>query len=393
MTDKSLDYLTSNPKRYLFDGCKLLYHQDKLQQYLDGKDITPIHIDMGIHKWCNIRCVYCYGIKQKPTKQYIPEDRLLMLAEDAKDAGIKSLAIIGDGEPTLNKGLYSFVTRAKTLGLDVSVATNGLLLDDEKIATLTRNLTWLRFNISAVYDYDRVMGAPKGSIYKFESVVQKAVGWGEFYGCTIGLQMVLIPQCFDEIIPLAQRAVQWGVDYLVIKQYSDPVGIPLEVDLSRYKEAEKVLKIAEEMSNEKTRIIVKWSAMADSVHITNDSVWGFDRCIDLPFIFQISGDGGCYPCGYLFGNADYSYGNIVQQRLSEILKSKRYSEVISKVADTPLEKLCKGQCRHSETNKFVDRIKKVYKGDLEEALIKMCGCSKEKYKKLIDNPPCHLNFI
>ena len=388
-----LKYLDTAPQRYLMDGCKLIYHQERLRHYLEGEDITPLHIDMGIHKWCNIRCVYCYGIKQKPSKLYIPEDRLMWLAEDAKEAGVKSLAIIGDGEPTMNSALYPFVSRAKTLGLDVSVATNGLLLKSKDIETLTRNLTWLRFNISAVDKYEEIMGAPVGAFYKFEHIIGSAVAWGDFYGCTIGLQMVLIPQCFDEIIPLAQKAIDWEVDYLVIKQFSDPGElIPINVDLGRYREAEKVLKIAEEMSNEKTKIIAKWSAMQDSINITNELRWGFDKCIDLPFIFQISGDGGCYPCGYLFGNNEYCYGNVIHQRLREILKSKRYWEVIKKVADMSLPELCKGQCRHCETNKFMDRLTKVYRGNLEEALIEMCG-SKEQYQLLMDNPPHHLNFI
>lgn len=390
----ALNYLQSAPQKFLFDGCKLIYHQKRLQQFLDGERIMPIHIDMGIHKNCNIRCTYCYGYKQKMSKDFISEDRLLLLADDAKQARIKSLAIIGDGEPTLNEGLYPFVEKLKALNIDGAVATNGLRLDEGKIKALSSSLVWLRFNVSAVENaYTRIhRGADReGGWSKFEENVKLAV---EHKGnCTIGLQMVLIPDCFDQVIPLALYARKWGVDYLVIKQFSDPEeAIPITFDMDEYEQARDILLTAQQFSTERTKVIVKWSAIHDSREITKNKHWGFDRCIDLPFIFQISGNGGCYPCGYLFGNRDYCYGSVVEDRLINILTSKRYWSIIEKIARTPLEKLCKGQCRHCETLKFMDRLTEAYEGNLRQALIKMCG-GEDQYRRVLDNPPAHINFI
>lgn len=391
-----LPYLQSKPKKFWFDACKLIYHQDKLQDYLDGKRIAPIHIDMGIHKNCNIRCIYCYGIKQKPSHLYIPEERLLLLVQDAKECGVKSIAIIGDGEPTLNNGLYPMVRLARSVGLDVAVATNGLLLNGGRrgsLATLCDCLVWLRFNISAVGEaYDKIHGTKDG-FKKIDPIIREAVELGNKSGCTIGMQMVCIPECFDQVVPLAEYAIDTGVDYLVIKQFSNPEeDIPVNFDMNEYDKVMDRLKEAEEMSNEKTRIVVKWSAIRDTRNITSLKLWDFDRCIDLPFIFQISGDGGCYPCGYLFGDERYCYGNITKQRLKDILTSERYWYIINLIAKTPLEKLCKGQCRHCETNKFMDRLTKHYKGNLRGSLVEMCG-GEERYNEVMSNPPQHLNFV
>jgi len=386
-----LHYLRNAPKRFLFDGCKLIYHQQRLQDFLDGKKIRPLHIDMGIHKACNMRCIYCYGIKQKPSRDYIPKDRLLWLAEDAADEGVKSIAVIGDGEPTLNDGLYDFVQYGTDCGLDMSVATNGLLLDEEKLKILTANLKWLRFNVSGVGEgYDKVH-TTVNKFPKFEEVIKLAVKYRN--KCTIGLQMVLIPQSFDQVIPLAKKALEWGVDYLVIKQFSDGgVDMPIHFDIDSYTNVKPILEYAEGLSNESTKIIVKWSAMADSRSITVHNKWGFDRCIDLPLIFQISGNGNCYPSGYMFGDNRYCYGNINRTRLKDIFAGKRYWHVIRKVANTPLKKLCTGQCRHCETLKFMDKLTKAYKGDLQEALIEMCG-SRKQYERIMRLPPEHVNFI
>ena len=384
-----LTYL-KKPQKYLFDGCKLLFHQKRLQDYLDGKKIAPLHIDMGIHKSCNMRCIYCYGVKQKPSPEYIPKDRLLMLADDAKECGVKSLAIIGDGEPTMNKGLYAFVKYGKSIGLDMSVATNGLLLTEKQVKILTDSLVWLRFNISGVDKYDYIH-TTKNGLAKFEQVIKWAV---KHKGkCTVGLQMVCIPECFSEILPLAKKAVEWKVDYLVIKQFSDGgTGMPTQFDMDSYNNAIQALQIAEGMSTNETKIIVKWSAIQDTRDITKHHKWGFDRCIDLPFIFQISGNGKCYPCGYLFGNSDFCYGDVTKSRLRDILYSGQYWDTIKKVADTPLEQLCQGQCRHCFTNKFMFELLKVYAGNLHDALSKLCD-GESQYQKLLQNPPDHINFI
>jgi radical SAM protein with 4Fe4S-binding SPASM domain len=122
------------------------------------------------------------------------------------------------------------------------------------------------------------------------------------------------------------------------------------------------------------------------------SSWEFSSCNDLPFIFQISGNGECYPCGYHFGNPEYCYGSIVRERLTDILYSNKYWDMIDKVGKTPLNELCQGQCRHCESLKFLDRLNKIYDGDLQKALIQMCG-SKEQYINVMDNPPRHINFL
>ena len=63
------------------------------------------------------------------------------------------------------------------------------------------------------------MGAPKNSFNKFEGIVKQTINNRK--KCTVGIQSVLIPDGFSEIIPIAMKAVEWKVDYLVIKQFSD----------------------------------------------------------------------------------------------------------------------------------------------------------------------------
>ena len=56
----------------MMDNTKLLYHMDRVIQHFDKKEkVAPIHIDMGIAKFCNVRCIFCYGLKQTPSPVFI----------------------------------------------------------------------------------------------------------------------------------------------------------------------------------------------------------------------------------------------------------------------------------------------------------------------------------
>jgi len=388
-----MDYLKQPPQKYLFDACKLAWYKDRLEQFTQGQYQMPITIDMGIHKGCNMRCIFCYGTYQKPSMDYIPTDRLLMVAQDAGRAGVKGVAIIGDGEPTLNEGLYPFVEALTNHGVESAVATNGLLLDKQKTDILTKNCTWVRFNISAVGNkYPQIhKGTTEADFQRLKGIIGHAAKNND--NCTIGMQMVLVPQCFDQVIPMAQLGIDLGVDYVQIKQFSDTgSGMPMHFDMNRYDEVVNILKEAEAMTTDKTKIVIKWKAIEDTKKITGEKKWDFDYCVDLPFLFQMSGNGKCYPCGYLFNKDEYCYGDVTKQRLWDILHSRRYWDVIEKISKIPLKDLCEGQCRHCMTNQFMDKFLKEYNGNTEETLHKLCG-SKEKYEELMAKPPEHLNFV
>ena len=89
------------------DGTKLLWHMDRVIQHFDKQErVAPIHIDMGLSKFCNISCIMCYGIFQNPDKEFIQRTPLLRTLREAKECGVKSFGFIGDGEPTMYPYLY-----------------------------------------------------------------------------------------------------------------------------------------------------------------------------------------------------------------------------------------------------------------------------------------------
>ncbi len=353
--------------KYLMDGNKLIWHMDRVEKHFKhGERIAPLHIDIGVTKNCNAKCIYCYGKFQTMTKDVVPGAVLIQMFHDAPLLGVKSLAVIGDGEPTLNPALYDACEIGKMHGLDISVGTNGIALNEKKLNRLLSTCTWLRFNLSAVDEegYKSIHGVPEWKCVQANIKLAVELKKKLRSKCTIGLQMVLMPQCLDQVIPEAKFAVANGLDYFVIKQFSDPGCDEMKpFELSWYDNISvtTVLKEAESLSNWKTKVIAKWGMMHSK------GKRAYDHCADCALLFQISGSSKCYPCGYLFGDERYCYGDLKKQTLKEILDSERYWSIIEHMRkDFDVHKDCKGCCRHDFTNAFINNYL---------------------------NPPDHINFI
>ena len=131
----------NKPERFRFDGHKMLHHLDRIAAWQNGERFAPIHIDMGLTKFCNTACLYCYAVIQNMSKgTMIGQDSLLRFIEDCGRLEVRSIGFIGDGEPTLNPAVYDAAVLAGKQGIDLSMATNGILLDMDRAHDLLKNM-------------------------------------------------------------------------------------------------------------------------------------------------------------------------------------------------------------------------------------------------------------
>lgn len=334
------------------DSHKLLWHLDRLRDWQAGRRVAPVHIDMGLTKGCNLRCRYCYGKVQKLDGSSIPRGPLLTFLADAARAGVRSVAFIGDGEPLLNPAVYDAVDAGSAAGLDLAVGTNGLLLDLAQLDRFLPPLAYLRFNISAAGEeaYGRIHQAPPGSFARACAVIRACVEHKRRHALpvTIGLQMVLVPECLDQAVPLARLGRELGADYFVIKHCSDSEDGELGIPLAEYPSYEPVLREAEQQTAPDYRVIVKWRKILACGRKQ------YDRCLAVPFLLQISGNGDVKPCGFLFPKEGYLMGNIVRTPFRDILAGEAYWIVVRELAERfDVHTQCGTGCRHDYLNTFL----------------------------------------
>jgi len=183
----------------------------------------------------------------------------------------------------------------------------------------------MRFFIGDVRDLERLKEAMRGI-----DIVIHAVEFKKKHNLsvTLGIQMVLMPEFKDEIIPFAKLGVDLGVDYAVIKHCSDDEYHTLGVDYSKYEQMYELLEQAESLSTEKTKVIVKWDKINDKGKPS------YNRFYGPPFLLQISGSGLVAPSGMFF-NARYSklhIGDFTTERFIDMWNSDKYWRAMNYLA-------------------------------------------------------------
>lgn len=363
----------------ILDGHKLNWHKDRVEAWLRGERIAPITIDCSLTRRCTYKCVYCYGQLQSNDEKKMTKDVIFRFLDDAVEIGVRAISFVSDGESTCSPYLYDAILRGKSNGLDIALGTNGFLLKDERLEEILPALTYIRFNISAAEPkrYAEIMGCKEDNLLKVINTIKKSIEikHKNNLSVTIGLQMVLLPQFADQIIPLALLGKEIGVDYTVIKHCSDDEDGNLGVNYSKYFDLIGLLKEAESLSNENYIVKAKWSK------ILSGGKRAYTQCYGAPFIMQFSGSGLVAPCGMLFNSKykKYHIGNICEKPFKEIWKSERYWKVIDLLAFDKFnaQNMCGSLCLQHKVNEFLWEIKN----------------NNSRLPETFNNVPQHVNFI
>ena len=351
-------------ERLILDGTKIGWHTDRVRDWMDGKRIAPVTIDMALTRSCNYGCHYCYAMLQENDRSTINKEVITAFLDDCAEIGVKGISLVSDGESTISPVFMHTCKHGHEKGLSMACGTNGFVLTKSKSEELLKHLTYLRINISAGEKkrYAEIMGVKEEW---FDRIVQNikdmvAVKKRDKLTCTIGLQMVLMPEYADQILPLAHLGRDLGVDYLVIKHCSDNEDGDLGVNYSGYSSLYDLLREAESLSTDTYQCTVKWSKIEAA------GTRSYQRCYGAPFLLQISGSGLVAPCGMLFNEKykKFHIGNICEERFKDIWASDRYWEVMNYLASPEFnaQKMCGSLCLQHKVNETLD---KVVKGEAE----------------------------
>ena len=312
----------------ILDSHKLAYHLDRVQAWEAGERIAPVSVDMSLTRACGAMCSFCYAMMQESqARSMIKTSHALKLLDDFAAIGVRSVSLVSDGESTLSKAYVPFIRHAAELGIDVGNATNGWEWEAETIEQVLPFLTWVRFTVAAgrPQSYASIMYKGPEHTEVFDRAIEHIKYAVELkkrsrLPVTLGIQMVLMPHLKDEILPFAKLGLDLGVDYAVIKHCSDDEQHTLGIDYRQYEGLSDLLLAAEAMSNEQTKVIVKWDKIRDGDKPS------YQRFYGPQFLLQISGSGLVAPSGMFF-NARYSklhIGNFTEERFIDIWKSDRY---------------------------------------------------------------------
>jgi radical SAM protein with 4Fe4S-binding SPASM domain len=129
--------LGEKPKE--FDSLSLLSPPPVLRGYMygaqeahearDSNRLLAIRIETN--KSCNLRCRYCYAQSGEDSAKVADFNNLKRIISEAKELGIRSVVVIGGGEPTLYPNFRDLIFYIDSLGIIPVIFSNTLLMTEE----------------------------------------------------------------------------------------------------------------------------------------------------------------------------------------------------------------------------------------------------------------------
>ncbi|EKB13390.1 radical SAM/SPASM domain-containing protein [Aeromonas veronii] len=91
---------------------------------------SPLLLVIEVTDKCNLKCVYCYNEFSEKRQKDIDHNSLMRILLEAKKIGVFDINFCG-GEPFSNRNFMSYLELAVELGFDVTINTNGTLINDK----------------------------------------------------------------------------------------------------------------------------------------------------------------------------------------------------------------------------------------------------------------------
>ena len=263
--------------------------------------------------------------------------------------------------------MAQIILDTKKAGIDVAMTTNGVLFTKSVIDKTLGSLSWVKVSINGT-DRDNYAAIhvtqPKDFDRVFENMAYAAkLRRAKNYKCALGMQIILLPDNYKGIAKLAKRAKEIGMDYLVVKPYSQH----LLSKTQKYKDIKysAYLNLADELAkfnDKKFNVVFRTHAMKK----WDQAERNYKHCQALSFWAYIDAGGNVWACSMYLTKDRFRLGNIYKNTFKEIWEGKKRKQLLNWSAHTLNARQCRLNCRMDEVNRYLWELK---------------------------HPPAHVNFI
>lgn len=339
------------------DGHKLMYHPQRVADWLRDEDVCPIYIEISLVNNCNYRCFFCAFDYTGYTGGMLDGERLCTTIQEMADCGVKSIVFAGTGEPLVHPDLVKLVNHTVSCGIDVGLSTNGALLNEDTMKALVKTLSWIRisFNAGNAKSYAKIHGCAESKYEVVKTNIARLVALKRETNSkiTIGVQSLILEENKDEFLSLATTMKDIGVDYFSLKPYSPhPDSLHVSTLDSTTLISDKVSKQVESLSNDSFTAVVRRQSMSSLQKSTKP----YKKCLGLAFLCYLEADGLVYACNTFVGDTSCTYGNINEMSFSEIWNSEKRKQVMQRLSCMS-QKQCRQACRLDQINQYLWAIK------------------------------------
>lgn len=344
--------------KYKIDGHKLNYHVKRVSDWLNGEIIYPIYMEVSPSGTCNHRCIFCAQDFMGYKARFLEVDFLKTRLTEMGGLGLKSIMYAGEGEPFLHKDMKDIILHTKCSGIDVALATNGVLMTKNISEKILGAVEWIKISCNAgtAETYSKIH---RTKLEHFDVVLHNLedavrVKRQNGYDCVLGIQILLLPDNCNEIETLTKLSRDIGLDYIVVKPYSHHPKSRTQIYKNvRYKEYEGLGEMLQRYATDTFKIIVRLQTM----NKWDEQSKPYNRCYALSFWSHIDAGGNVWGCSNYLGDDQFNYGNIYEKTFQEIWESANRRRCMYWVEHELDASQCRVNCRMDKINRYLWELK------------------------------------
>jgi MoaA/NifB/PqqE/SkfB family radical SAM enzyme len=160
---------------------------------------------------CNLRCLHCYSASGPEVRGELAVGLLCDALAGAAALGYTAMTVSG-GEPLMYRPLPELLAAGRRLGLVTALTTNGMLLDERRVATLSGVLDLLVISLDGTpASHDRMRNDPRA----FATMAGRLAGVRRA-GLRFGFLFTLTQYNLHELDWVAEFAAEQGAELLQI---------------------------------------------------------------------------------------------------------------------------------------------------------------------------------
>jgi cyclic pyranopterin phosphate synthase len=337
------------------DSHKLNYHLSRVNDWLERKEVYPIYLEIAPAGACNHRCTFCAVDYIGYKTVFLDPDIIKSRLSEMGRLGVKSIMYAGEGEPLLHKKLPEIIRHTKDSGIDVSITTNAVPLTKSWALEAMGSITWIKTSINAgtPETYAQIHQTKPEDFNKVVSNLETAVKIRnqKNWDCTLGSQMVLLPENEKEALLLAKTMKTVGCDYLVIKPYSQHnSSITRTYEGVDYSESTYLKDDLAALNDDHFSVVFR----ENTLNKLFEKDHYYDKCGATPYFWgYIMADGSLYGCSAYLLDERFCYGNINDHSFQEIWEGEKRRHNIEFVENELNIKDCRKNCRMDSANRYL----------------------------------------
>lgn len=314
---------------------KVLAHEQLLRDFVEGREIRPIHMRIGIMGACNMRCNFCNFHSPNEENFYdlfsfkdsIPTAKAIALLTEFAATGGRAVTFCGSGECTIHPGYVEICRAAHAAGLRIGLINNGSRLHRDELARcIAETHTWVRIGLNAGTEetFNGITRDREHTFSRFITSVGRLREEAVDPDFRIGFNYVITMENYREIRQAAKLARDSGAHYVRFEpEFYSAMGH--ETIESVMPEVGAALTDAAAMATDRFEVSIPKLDRGPMDQV--DTVEGdFEHCHYSRFVTAVGADGHLYPCPQVHLNSRYRIGNVLEDGYQEVLEGGKRAE-------------------------------------------------------------------